>query len=146
MANSGDMFRDALIAEIQSWGDPIDILSEKPVGARFVKTPRYLDIILKYTTENESKYLGIEAKVQNTDGTAYQKLTYALEDCKVCPIPTIIVFSGKGIRDDMKSQLITSGFGIEVEYDAANGTIIDNHNLFRQRVYIELGLDWFSLY
>lgn len=146
MANRGNDFRDAIINEIESWEVEIDILKEKPVGLRFLNTPRKLDIVLKYTNGHESRYLGIEAKLQQTSGSAYQKLSYALDDCKACPIPTIIVFAGDFIKDDMKSKLITSGIGIEVKYDDENDCIIDEKSLFRQRVYIELGLDWFSLF
>jgi hypothetical protein len=95
--------------------------------------------------------MGIEAKLQETQGTAYQKLSYTLEDCKACPIPTIIVFAGNGIREDMRTKLITSGYGIEIKFhpddtDPAMDFIEDPYNLLRQRIYIELGLDWFLLY
>lgn len=142
MSGNGNKFRDAIAREVRSWGENIDILTEKPVGFRFVNTPRKLDIILKY----DVKYLGIEAKIQESAGTAYQKLSYTLDDCIACPIPTIIVFAGDEIKDDMKSKLITSGIGIEVSYDNINDCIKDKDLLFRQRVYIELGLDWFKLY
>lgn len=144
--NTGDRFRDALARYIHSWNANIEISIEKPVGLRFVNNPRFLDIVLKYDTGNENKYMGIEAKVQLTSGTAYQKLSYALDDCKACPIPTIIVFAGPYIRDDMKSKLVTSGIGIEVSYDPETGEIIDRENILQQRIYIELGLDWFSLF
>lgn len=149
MPNSGSRFRDAIVREIESWEENISVLKEKNVGYRFLNNPRQLDIVLKNNTNN--KYMGIEAKVQLTPGTAYQKLSYALEDCKASPIPTIIVFSGDYIKDDMKSKLIISGIGLEVDYEEddtnhENDKIIDPHKLFRQRVYIELGLDWFSLF
>lgn len=147
MPDKGARFRDALVRYIASWDEDIEILIEKPVGYRFVGTPRKLDIILRCG----GSYLGIEAKLQESQGTAYQKLSYALEDCISCPIPTIIVFSGPGIRDDMKSKLVTSGQGLEVgflpsESGPEHDEIEDYHQLFRQRVYIELGLDWFKLY
>lgn len=144
--NTGDVFRDALVTYIESWGEDIEVLIEKNVGLRFVDTPRRLDIVLKHDNMGENKYLGIEAKVQTTSGTAYQKLSYALDDCLACPIPTIMVFAGQGINNDMKSKLILSGIGIEVDYDPETSAITDCNKLFQQRVYIELGLDWFSLY
>lgn len=146
MPNNGARFKNAIIREIESWHNDISILSEKPVGYRFVNSARTLDIILRH----ENKYLGIEAKIQQTEGTAYQKLSYTLDDCISAPIPTIIVFSGDGIKQDMKSKLITSGIGLEVGFvedaDPINDRITDPNNLFRQRVYIELGLDWFALF
>ena len=58
--------------------------------------------------------MAIEAKLQETSGSAFEKLSYALDDCMAAPIPSIIVFSGRYIRDDMKAKLISSGHGIEV--------------------------------
>lgn len=139
---SGNDFRDFLVKEIKSWNEDIEILTEKPVGMRFVGTPRKLDIVLK----KDNRYMGIEAKMQKTNGTAYQKLIYTLEDCKTSPIPTIIVFTGEGIKGDIKSQLISSGMAVEVELSDNEEVLIDKHNIFRQRVAIELGLDWFKLY
>jgi hypothetical protein len=147
MIMATERFKHAIADYIAKHNDKIKILKEKPVGYRFVKTPRYLDIILQY----EGKYLGIEAKYQESAGTAYQKLSYTLDDCKVSPIPTIIVFAGPEIKDDIKSKLITSGYGLELEFkadasDPSKDEIIDKNNLLLQRVYIELGLDWFGLF
>jgi len=146
MANNGTRFRDALVREIESWNEGITVLTERYVGYRFLNNVRQIDIVLKFG----NKHMGIEAKLQQTPGTAYQKLSYTLDDVKNCPIPTIIVFSGPGIKDDMKSKLIVSGFGLEVKYiedttNSVNDTIEDYRSLFRQRIYIELGLDWFKL-
>ena len=147
MANRGHRFRDAVIRLIESWGEPIEIKKEVPVGYRFVNTPREIDIVLKHKELNT--YLGIEAKIQETVGTAYQKLSYTLEDSLASPIPTLIVFSGKQIINDMKSKLILSGIGIELDFysDDENNVsdyVLDPKNLFYQRVCIELGLDWFD--
>ncbi len=132
-------FRDAIADYIRSWNEDIDIVLEKIVGYRFVDTPRKVDIVL----HRKGRYLGIEAKLQEGSGTAYQKLSYTIEDCLSAPIPMIIVFSGKGIKQDMKAKLISSGIGIEVGFDGER--IIDKHGILRQRVYIELGLNWLNL-
>lgn len=70
-----------------------------------------------------------------------KKGSYALDDCMAAPIPSIIVFSGRYIRDDMKAKLISSGHGIEVGYE--NGAIADRYELLKQRIYIELGMNYF---
>ncbi|MEO0191753.1 MAG: PD-(D/E)XK nuclease superfamily protein [candidate division WOR-3 bacterium] len=141
----GRQFREDLKFYILSWNEGIEVLEEKPVGWRFVGTPRKLDLILKH----ENKYLGIEAKYQGGGGTVDQKLIYTLDDAKSSPIPVLVVFSGEVTRD-IKAKLITSGIGLEVEYDPSRPRreerIRDPHQLFRQRVYIELGLDWFKLF
>lgn len=85
--------------------------------------------------------MAIEAKLQETSGSAFEKLSYALDDCMAAPIPSIIVFSGRYIRDDMKAKLISSGHGIEVGYE--NGAIADRYELLKQRIYIELGMNYF---
>ncbi|HUT99553.1 MAG TPA: PD-(D/E)XK nuclease superfamily protein [bacterium] len=148
---TGDRFKKAIRAYIESWNLPIDIKEEKPVGYRFVGKPRHLDLILKHSDTN--KYLGVEAKFQKTGGTTFQKLSYALQDCKASPIPTLLVFAdpNNNIAIDLKAQLIFSGIGIELDFkydedDESTDTIIDPNNLFRQRVYIELGFDWFTLF
>ena len=144
MANLGNDFRKSVEDYIKSWGEPLEILNEVNVGLRFVNTPRRLDIIVRNKENN--KYIAIECKAQFTEGTAYEKLSYALDDCLASPIPTILVFAGDKIRDDMKSKLIMSGIGLEVKVKVENNNITnfeDPFNLLRQRCYIELGLNWF---
>jgi len=145
MPNYGNLFRDRVTDYINSWGEELEVLQEVNVGSRFVGTPRKLDIVIRNKVNN--KTMAIECKVQLTQGTAYEKFTYALEDCIAAPIPTILVFAGTHIRDDMKSKLIMSGRGIELHFDAnADGETTlfeDRNNILRQRCYIELGLNWF---
>ena len=144
MANLGNDFRKTIEEYINSWGEPLEILHEVNVGLRFVNTPRRLDIIIR--NKDNNKFMAIECKAQFTDGTAYEKLSYALDDCLASPIPTILVFAGEKIRDDMKSKLVMSGVGLEVKVNVENDKIIgfeDPFNLLRQRCYIELGLNWF---
>jgi hypothetical protein len=140
MPNLGQVFRDAIIEEIREWQIPdLHLYREIVVGSRFVGKKRKLDIVLQYDT----RFLGIEAKYQATQGTAYQKLSYALEDARKTPIPTIIVFAGEGIEEDVKAQLISSGIGLEVTWSAENG-FHSGVDILKQRILIELGLDWLS--
>lgn len=144
MANMGNSFRDAVTEYIKSWGESLEVLQEVNVGYRFVNTPRKLDIVIRNTQNN--KFMAIECKLQLTPGSAFEKFSYALDDCLASPIPTIMVFAGDYIRDDMKSKLIMSGHGIEVKYvEKKDGEyeLIDFKNLLKQRCYIELGLNWF---
>lgn len=145
-SNDGNDFRDCLAAYIESWSNELEIKKEKHIGLRFVGTPRKLDIIIR--NKSNGKVVGIEAKLQRSQGTAYEKLSYALEDCKASPIPTLLVFAGNQIRMDMRSKLIMSGIGIEVGFKLDNNgkicEIVDPANLLKQRIYMELGLNWFS--
>lgn len=144
MANLGNSFRDAVTEYIRSWGESLEVLQEVNVGYRFVNTPRKLDIVIRNTQNN--RFMAIECKLQLTSGTAFEKFSYALDDCLASPIPTILVFAGGYIRDDMKSKLIMSGHGIEVEYrekETGEYELVDYKNMLKQRCYIELGLNWF---
>lgn len=140
MAHSGDRFRDALSEEIRSWNlADVHVYREVFVGSRFVGKKRKLDLVIQHN----SRTLGIEAKYQGTAGTAYQKLSYALEDARRTPIQTIIVFAGAGIEEDVKAQLISSGMGIELQWNEEDG-FSSGIDIFRQRILIELKLDWLS--
>ena len=140
MANPGNSFKEAIIQAVKEWNlDGVKIYSEVFVGSRFVGKKRKLDIVLS----RGSLSLGIEAKTQQTGGTAYQKLSYAIEDARRCPIPTIIVFSGDFIEQDVKAQLVSSGLGIEMEWNPEAG-FGWGPEILKQRIMIELGLDWLS--
>ena len=144
MANLGNSFRDSVRNYINSWGEPLEVLQEVNVGYRFVNTPRKLDIVIRNKENN--KFMAIECKVQLSSGTAFEKFSYSLDDCMSSPIPTILVFAGDYIRDDMKSKLIMSGHGIEVIFKANEQQEFffeDPKCLLKQRCYIELGLNWF---
>ena len=58
-------------------------------------------------------------------------------------VSSIIVFSGAEIEQDVKAQLISSGIGVEVEWSEEDGFGL-GLDIFRQRVLIELGLDWLN--
>jgi hypothetical protein len=138
MPNPGNNFKDSLIQVILNWNlKELKVYSEVYVGSRFVGKKRKLDIVLSAN----NKTLGIEAKTQQTGGTAYQKLAYAIEDSKRCPIPTLIVFSGEFIEQDVKAQLVSSGIGIEMEWTPEKGFGF-GLDILKQRVMIELGMDW----
>lgn len=140
MAHSGNRFRDALIEEIHSWNlSGVHVYREVFVGSRFVGKKRKLDLVIQHN----NRTLGIEAKYQGTSGTAYQKLNYALEDARRTPIETIIVFAGAGIEEDVKALLISSGIGIELQWNEDAG-FTSGIDIFRQRILIELQLDWLS--
>ena len=143
MANLGNQFRDDVTAYIKSWGENLEVLQEVNVGYRFVDSPRKLDIVIR--NKDNNKCMAIECKLQLTSGTAFEKFSYALDDCVASPIPTILVFAGDYIRDDMKSKLIMSGRGLELEYVQSHGKYVltDTKSLMKQRCYIELGLNWF---
>lgn len=147
--NLGNSFRDAVALYIASWGiQSIGILQEVNIGLRFIGTPRRIDLLVYNTANN--KTVGIECKLQQSPGSAYEKLSYALDDCLAAPIPTILCFAGNEIRQDMRSKLVMSGDALELGYNLSeDGTsiaeILDPADLFKQRVLVELQLPWFTV-
>ena len=135
---SGNAFKRDLIEEMRRWMIPeLKLYEEVRVGSRFVGKKRILDLVLSWRT----KVLGLEVKTQQSGGTAYQKLSYAVEDAKRSPIPTFVVFSGSFIEVDVKAHLLSSGLGIEVEWSPEKGLGKGVDDL-RQRIQMELGMDW----
>ena len=58
------------------------------------------------------------------------------------PATTINVLCGSGMHCvNLAAKLISSGHGIEVGYE--NGAIADRYELLKQRIYIELGMNYF---
>lgn len=138
MPNPGNNFKEAIIEALREWNlDGVKVYSEVYVGSRFVGKKRKLDLVISRGEKN----LGIEAKTQQTSGTAYQKLPYAIDDALKSPIPTLIVFSGDFVEQDVKAQLVSSGIGIEVEWSPEKGFGF-GLDILRQLIKIELGLDW----
>lgn len=126
-----------------SWGENLQVFTEINVGYRFVDTPRKLDIVIRNADNN--RFLGTECKKQSSAGSSYEKIAYAIQNCKKSPIPTIVVFTGDQIKPDMKVSLFSSGVGLEVKLvkNSANQyEVKDNKNMLRQRIYSELGLNW----
>ena len=66
MADLGAAFRDAVVDYINSWGANLEVLKEVNVGARFIGTPRRIDVVVRNKENN--RYIGIECKVQFSDG------------------------------------------------------------------------------
>lgn len=148
MGINGNMLRDALVSYIASWDAGLAIKTEVNLGMRFMGTPRRIDILV-YNPRN-NKAVGIECKLQQTSGTAYEKFNYALDDCLAAPIPTLLVFAGNEIRMDMRSKLILSGIGIEVGYRLTTDgnqieCILDPGDILQQRILMELDLNWFDI-
>ncbi len=140
MSNPGNSFKEAIINEILNWNLPeLRVYSEVFVGSRFVGKKRKLDIVVAH----KNKVLGIEAKTQQSGGTAYQKLGYTLEDAKRAPIPVIIVFSGEFIEADVKAQLVSSGIGFELVWTPQSGFSY-GLDVLKQHIMIALEMDWLA--
>lgn len=85
MPNNGNNFRHALAEYIRGWGEGLAVEEEKYIGWRFIGTPRKLDIVIM--NPQNCRSMAIEAKLQETSGSAFEKLSYALDDCMAAPHP-----------------------------------------------------------
>jgi hypothetical protein len=82
-------------------------------GRRIWGAERRIDVIL---TEPESrKRLGVECKAQDSPGTAEEKIVATIQDMDAWPIAGLLVFSGPGFSEKMKSFMIASGKAVDFE-------------------------------
>ena len=83
------------------------------VARRIWGANRKIDVIL---IESKSrKTLGVECKYQGGGGSAEEKIPATIQDIEAWPIPGIVVFSGEGITENMKSFLISTGKAVELD-------------------------------
>lgn len=100
------------VAEIvQSLG--LEVERQVRVGRRIWGAERRIDLIAKDRTTRMS--LGIECKYQGTPGTAEEKIPATIQDIEAWPIRGIVVFSGEGFSERLKSFLISTGKALEVD-------------------------------
>jgi hypothetical protein len=85
---------------------------EYKVGRRLWGAGRRIDVVLR--NPRDGKILGIECKAQRKSGTAEEKIPTTIQDINAWPINGIVVFSGPGFTDNMKSFLISTGKAVEL--------------------------------
>src|SRR6266550_8931075 len=81
------------------------------VARRIWGAVRRIDVVL--IDPQTRKTLGIECKYQAGAGTAEEKIPATIQDIKAWPIPGIVVFSGDGFTQNMKSFLISTGTAVQ---------------------------------
>jgi len=81
------------------------------VARRIWGAERNIDVVL--TDPKSRKRLGIECKFQDSKGTAEEKIPTTIKDISAWPIPGIVVFTGVGFSENMKSFLISTGKAVE---------------------------------
>jgi hypothetical protein len=81
------------------------------VGRRLWGAGRRIDVILKGGPN--SKTLGIECKFQKKPGTTEEKIPTTIRDIEAWPIDGIVVFSGEGFTENMKTFLVSTGKAVE---------------------------------
>jgi hypothetical protein len=91
----------------------LEVRLEYQVGRRIWGAIRRIDVVI--THPQTRKTLGIECKYQAVTGSAEEKIPSTVQDIAAWPIPGIVVFSGSGFSDNMRSFLIASGKAVELE-------------------------------
>jgi len=109
--HSGNELRDAVADLGRSLG--LDAGIEVQVGRRIWGARRRIDVVLKEPATRVS--LGIECKYQGGKGSAEEKIPATLEDIKAWPIKGIVVYSGDGFSENMRSYLISTGMAVEMD-------------------------------
>lgn len=108
---NGNQLRDAVVLVGESLGLDADI--EVGVGRRIWGAKRRIDVVLKDPTTRVS--LGLECKYQGSKGSAEEKIPATIEDIKAWPIRGMVVYSGEGFSNNMRSYLLSTGMAVELD-------------------------------
>ena len=106
---------DALCKEVAALGVGLGLAAREQFkcGRRIWGAERYIDVVL--TEVSSRRRLGIECKYQGTAGSAEEKIPAIIQDISAWPIPGLVVFSGLGFSENIKSFLIASGRAVELD-------------------------------
>lgn len=89
----------------------LEAVRQVKVGRRIWGAERRIDVVI---TEPESRMrLGIECKLQESRGTAEEKLPAIVQDMASWPIQGLLVFDGSGFSQNIKSYLHSTGKAVE---------------------------------
>jgi hypothetical protein len=75
-------------------GDGLRVYEEVALGSSIIGKARRVDMLV--LNQDGSKALALEAKYQGTQGTADEKMVYALQDVRAMRIPAAVVYAGEG--------------------------------------------------
>lgn len=108
---SGDQLTQAVADLGRELG--LEVRQQVRVARRIWGAVRRIDLVL--IEPQTRKTLGIECKYQAVGGTAEEKIPATIQDIKAWPIPGIVVFSGEGFTQNMKSFLISTGTAVQLD-------------------------------
>ncbi|MCS7000123.1 MAG: hypothetical protein RML15_07905 [Bacteroidota bacterium] len=109
--SSGRSLEEEVIAIARKLG--LSVQRQVRAGHRLWGRKRLIDVVLFDTRSGKS--LGIECKAQETAGTTEEKLPATIHDIEAWPIPGIVVLSGKGFSEQMKSFAFSTGKAVLLE-------------------------------
>ncbi len=90
----------------------LEVKQQVRVARRIWGAVRRIDVVL--TDPQTRKTLGVECKYQGGGGSAEEKIPATVQDIAAWPIPGIVVFSGDGFTQNMKSFLISTGKAVHL--------------------------------
>jgi hypothetical protein len=90
----------------------LEVKQQVQVARRIWGAVRRIDVVL--IDPQTRKTLGIECKYQGGGGSAEEKIPSTIQDIQAWPIPGIVVFSGDGFTQNMKSFLISTGKAVQL--------------------------------
>jgi len=83
------------------------------VARRIWGANRKIDVIFD-SKESHARHLAWNVNFKPPAVSAEEKIPATIQDIEAWPIPGIVVFSGEGITENMKSYLISTGKAIEL--------------------------------
>ncbi|HLW80907.1 MAG TPA: PD-(D/E)XK nuclease superfamily protein [Candidatus Acidoferrales bacterium] len=107
---SGDELAKAICELGRTLG--LEVREQFKLARRLWGAERRIDVVLK--DPKTSKTLGVECKFQGVGGTAEEKIPATVLDLAAWPIQGLVVFSGPGFTQNMKSYLISTGKAVEL--------------------------------
>ncbi len=107
---SGDQLARAVVDLGSELG--LEVRQQVQVARRIWGAVRRIDVVL--IDPQTRKTLGVECKYQAGGGTAEEKIPATIQDIDAWPIPGIVVFSGDGFTQNMKSFLISTGKPVQL--------------------------------
>lgn len=90
----------------------LEVKQQVQVARRIWGAVRRIDVVL--IDPQTRKTLGIECKYQGGGGSAEEKIPSTIQDIQAWPIPGIVVFSGDGFTQNVKSFLISTGKAVQL--------------------------------
>jgi len=105
---------DQLVRAVADLGKELglEVKQQFQVARRIWGAVRRIDVVL--VDPHTRKTLGIECKYQGGGGSAEEKIPSTIQDIAAWPIPGIVVFSGDGFTQNMRSFLISTGRAVQL--------------------------------
>lgn len=128
MAKRWQDFERKVLTYVKEQFPDCTVKREVTVGRTIFGRRRRLDGVV--ISPDGTKMLGLEIKLQNTPGTSEEKMVFAHDDAKACPLETLIVYGGDGWGDGALAYLRGNKYAVEFNEDP---------NQLRMAVGIRLG-------